>query len=72
MQSPTGKLPLVQGYDSILVVVDRFTKIAHFIPTTEKTSAERLTQLLEIIFGSYTDYQIALFQIKDHNSWQIS
>ena len=39
------KLPLAQGYDSILVVVDRFTKIAHFIPTTEKTSAERLAQL---------------------------
>jgi len=36
------KLPLVQGYDSILVIVDRFTKIAHFIPTIEKTSAEGL------------------------------
>jgi len=39
------KLPLTQGYDSILVVVDRFTKIAHFIPTAERTSAERLVQL---------------------------
>ena len=39
------KLPLVQGYDSILVVVDRFTKMAHFILTTEKTSAEELAQL---------------------------
>ena len=39
------KLPLAQGYDSILVVVDRFTKMAHFIPTTEKTSAEGLAQL---------------------------
>jgi len=34
------KLPLAQGYDSILVVVDRLTKIVHFVPTTEKTSAE--------------------------------
>ena len=25
------KLPLAQGYNSILVVVDRLTKIAHFI-----------------------------------------
>jgi len=39
------KLPLVQGYDSILVVVDQLTKMAHFIPTTEKTSAEGLTRL---------------------------
>jgi len=39
------KLPLVQGYDSILVVVDRLTKIVHFIPTTEKTSAEGLARL---------------------------
>jgi len=39
------KLPLVQGYDSILVVVDQLTKIVHFIPTTEKTSAEGLARL---------------------------
>ena len=39
------KLPLAQGYDSILVVVDRLTKMAHFIPTTEKTTARRLARL---------------------------
>jgi len=39
------KLPLAQGYDAILVVVDRFMKMAHFIPTTEKTSAKGLAQL---------------------------
>jgi len=39
------KLPLVQGYDSILVVVDWLTKMVHFIPTTEKTSAEGLVRL---------------------------
>jgi len=39
------KLPLAQGYDSILVVVDWLTKMAHFIPTTEKTSAEGLARL---------------------------
>jgi len=39
------KLPLAQGYDSILVVVDRFMKMAHFIPTTERMSAEGLAYL---------------------------
>jgi len=39
------KLPLAQEYDSILVVADRLTKMVHFIPTTEKTSAEGLAQL---------------------------
>jgi len=39
------KLPLAQGYNSILVVVDRLTKMVHFIPTTEKTLAEGLTRL---------------------------
>jgi len=39
------KLLLTQGYDSILVVEDRFTKMAHFIPRTEKTTAEELARL---------------------------
>jgi len=39
------KLPLAQGYDSILVVVDQLTKMVHFIPTTEKTSVEELARL---------------------------
>jgi len=39
------KLPLVQRYDSILVVVDWLTKMVHFIPTMEKISAEGLARL---------------------------
>jgi len=39
------KLPIAQRYDSILVVVDKLTKIVHFIPTTEKTLAEGLARL---------------------------
>jgi len=38
-------LPLAQKYDSILVVVDRFTKMTHFVPTIKRTSIERLAQL---------------------------
>ena len=39
------KLPLAQGYDVILVVCNRFSKMAHFIVTTEKMSAEELARL---------------------------
>jgi len=39
------KLPLAQGYDAILVVCDCFSKMAHFIVITEKTSAEGLAKL---------------------------
>jgi len=39
------KLPLAQGYDLILVVVNKLTKMIHFIPTTEKTLAEELVRL---------------------------
>jgi len=39
------KLPLAQGYNAILVVCNRFSKMAHFIATMEKTMAERLARL---------------------------
>jgi len=38
-------LPLARGYNSILAVCNRLTKMAYFIPTTEKTSAEGLAVL---------------------------
>ena len=34
------ELPKSNGYDAILVVVDRLTKMSHFIPTTTKVDAE--------------------------------
>jgi len=39
------KLPLAQGYDAVLVICDCFSKMAHFIATMEKTSAEELAKL---------------------------
>jgi len=41
------KLPLAQGYDSILVVYDRMTKMAYFVPTTERTSAKGVVRLFQ-------------------------
>jgi len=39
------KLLLAQGYNVILVVCNHFSKMAHFVATTEKTSAEGLAKL---------------------------
>jgi len=39
------KLPLSEGYDSILVVVDRFSCQAHFIPCLEKTNALEMANI---------------------------
>jgi len=41
------KLSLAQGYNSISVVCNRMTKIVHFIPTTEKTSAKEVARLFQ-------------------------
>jgi len=40
------ELPASEGCDQLWVVIDRFTKMAHFIPLREKTVAD-----LAIIFG---------------------
>ena len=39
------KLLVSKGHDSILVVCDRFSKMSHFVVTTEKTTAEGLARL---------------------------
>ena len=39
------KLPLAQGYNTILVVVNRLTKMVYFTPTTKRTLAEGLARL---------------------------
>ena len=39
------KLPLVAGKNAVLVVCDRLSKMAHFVATTEETSAEGLARL---------------------------
>jgi len=58
------KLPLAQGYDAILVVYNCFSKMVHFIATTEKTQ-KGLQSCFEIIYRSYMDFQKALYQIME-------
>ena len=36
------KLPPVKGLDAILVIVDRYSRMAHFIPSTEKQTAKQV------------------------------
>lgn len=38
-------LPLCEGYNSIMVVVDKFTKMAHFIPCTGTITSEQTAKL---------------------------
>ena len=61
---------MVQGYDAILVVCDCFRKIAYFIATIEKTSAEGLAKLFEIMYGSCMDFQKASYQIEEYSLWR--
>ena len=47
------KLPLSNSFDSILVVVDRFSKMTHFIPCSETINAEALAKLFIENFVRY-------------------
>ena len=64
------KLPLAQGYDTILVVYDRFSKMVYFIATTEKHQQKNLQSCFKIIYGSYIDFQKASYQIEEYSLWQ--
>jgi len=39
-------LPTIKANDSILVVVDRLTKMAHFTPCSKSITAEEIVQLI--------------------------
>ncbi len=38
-------LPPLKGFDAIMVVVDQFNKMAHFIPTKESATAQETGRL---------------------------
>ena len=64
------KLPLAQGYDSILVVVNRLTKMVHFIPTTEKTSAKGLVRLFRDNVWKLHRLPESIISYRGPNLWQ--
>jgi hypothetical protein len=37
--------PLSRGFDAIMVVVEQFSKMTHFIPTKENTMAQEMGRL---------------------------
>jgi hypothetical protein len=39
-------LPPLKGFNAIIVVVDRFSKMAHFIPIKESATAQEMGRLL--------------------------
>jgi hypothetical protein len=38
-------LPPSRGFDTIMVVMDRFNKMAHFIPTKDEATAQETSRL---------------------------
>jgi len=63
------KLPLSRGYDFILVVCDQLTKMAHFIPTTEKRQQRDWQYYSRIMFGNCMDSLRVLSLTEEHSSW---
>nr|GEX05591.1 reverse transcriptase domain-containing protein [Tanacetum cinerariifolium] len=62
-----SKLPkTLNGHDTIWVIIDRLTKLAHFIPTQEIDSMETLTRLYIKYIVSWHGVPISI--ISDHDS----
>ncbi|GAB2278290.1 hypothetical protein Dimus_039279 [Dionaea muscipula] len=58
-------LPRSHGYDSILVVVDRLTKYAHFIPLSHPFSAPKVAQLFHDQVARLHGYPSTLISDRD-------
>lgn len=53
------------GYDRILVVVDRLTKMAHFIPTVKKLDSDEAARLLSDFVFRYHGFPISMVSDQD-------
>ena len=63
-------LPVSKGFDAILTVVDRFTKMAHFLPCTKSITSQETADLLCGRYLSIMVYRMILLVIVVHNSSQ--
>jgi hypothetical protein len=63
----TGLPRTSKGYDSIWVIVDRLTKVAHFIPVKTTYKGSQLAELYMARICVYMEYQRRSFWIEDHN-----
>jgi hypothetical protein len=64
------KLPILEGYDMIMVIVDRLTKYAYMIPTTETIDAGQMANI--ILRYVVTNYRIPSKIISDRDKLFIS
>jgi hypothetical protein len=63
----TGLPCTSKGYDSIWVIVDRLTKMAHFIPVKTTYKGSQLTEYIWLGLCLYTVYRRGSFWIEDHS-----
>ena len=59
----TTDLPLSNGYDSILVVIDGFSKEVEFIPTTKTITALKTAKLY--LFNMWKNHRLPCSIISD-------
>ena len=60
-------LPDSKGFNAILTVVDRYTKMAHFLPCTKEITRKKQQKLLCVKYFSIMVFPIVSSVIVDHN-----
>jgi hypothetical protein len=63
----TGLPRTSKGYDSVWVIVDRLTKVAHFIPVKTTYKRSQLAEYIWLGLYLYTVYRGRSFWIEDHS-----
>jgi hypothetical protein len=63
----TGLPRTSKGYDSIWVIVDRLTQVAHFILVKTTYKGSQLAEYIWLGLYLYTVYRRRSFRIEDHN-----